>query len=407
LVSAVHSEDIFLSTKNHCPDKPRRGKLWCGETLVAIALTSTNKENLMKNPNLFSACVLIAQAFFITAAYSQISITSSDYQKDLAVSITTVRYGSPDTSGLAAVLSASGANKTWILTGRTFTPSETTTEDLLNKSSSGAPGQGNSAFSSANYVVRRRSASKPLFTDWTYLSLTTSGLSFCGYAQDSVGILKSLQTNVPAERVRTYPTTYLSSWTWSSTVTSTTYGGSGGVGVGVNMAGSDVVDAYGTVTTPEGSFPCLRIKRKTDIMFGFFTITSYSYDFVDQNRTIASIDAGSTGNVPGGVSYYKRESTTDVSEDHELMPNVAQLLQNYPNPCNPTTTISYLLSANSFVSLKIYDVLGNEMGVLVNDLKPAGRHTAILNAQNLASGVYFYRLQAGTFVETKKLLLLR
>jgi hypothetical protein len=361
----------------------------------------------MKNPNLFSACVLIAQAFFITAAYSQISITSSDYQKDLAVSITTVRYGSPDTSGLAAVLSASGANKTWILTGRTFTPSETTTEDLLNKSSSGAPGQGNSAFSSANYVVRRRSASKPLFTDWTYLSLTTSGLSFCGYAQDSVGILKSLQTNVPAERVRTYPTTYLSSWTWSSTVTSTTYGGSGGVGVGVNMAGSDVVDAYGTVTTPEGSFPCLRIKRKTDILFGFFTITSYSCDFVDQNRTIASIDAGSTGNVPGGVSYYKRESTTDVSEDHELMPNVAQLLQNYPNPCNPTTTISYLLSANSFVSLKIYDVLGNEMGVLVNDLKPAGRHTAILNAQNLASGVYFYRLQAGTFVETKKLLLLR
>lgn len=343
----------------------------------------------------------------VTSVFPQITITSADAQRDLGMTFTKVRYGASDTSGLGAVLSASGANKTWSLTGRTFTMYESTAEVLLNKSTSGAPSQSTSAFSSANFVMRRRSSSKPSFTDWTFLAITTGSMSYCGYASDSAGILKSLQTNVPAQRSQTYPVTYPGSWTWSSTVTSTTYGGSGGVGVGVSMAGSDVVDGYGTVTTPEGSYPCLRIKSRTDILFGFFTITSYSYSFVDQNRTIASIDAGSTGSVPGGVSYYRRESATGVTEERGLMPKEHALLQNYPNPFNSTTAISFRLSAISVVTLKVFDLLGNEVGVLVKGTKPAGTHTVMLNAQHLPSGVYFYRLQAGDFVQTRKFTLLK
>ncbi len=343
----------------------------------------------------------------ISTALSQISVTSSDYLKQVDVLKTTVRYGSSDTSGLAAVLSSSGINKTWDLTGRTYNLQETTTEVLLTRASSGAPSQSTSAFSSVNYVTRRRSASKPLFTDWTYLTHTTSALSYNGYATDSLGVLKSLQTNVPAERIRSYPTTYPGSWSWSSTVTSTSYSGSVGVGVGVGMTGSDVIDAYGTITTPEGSFACLRMKRRTDILFGFFTITSYAYDFVDQNRNIASISAGSTGTVPGGVTYYRQESVTAVSRTENTLPEEFALLQNYPNPFNPSTAISYQLSASSFVSLKIYDVLGNEMRVLVNGQKSAGTHTVTFNAQGLPSGVYFYRLQASGFVQTKKLVVVK
>jgi len=83
------------------------------------------------------------------------------------------------------------------------------------------------------------------------------------------------------------------------------------------------------------------------------------------------------------------------------------LFQNYPNPFNPNTTLKYSIPRASVVRLKIYDMLGREVAVLVNEEKPAGNYSIKFNGSNLASGVYFYRLQAGVFVETKKLLLLR
>ena len=84
-----------------------------------------------------------------------------------------------------------------------------------------------------------------------------------------------------------------------------------------------------------------------------------------------------------------------------------ELLQNYPNPFNPTTLIKYSVPVKSFVSLKVFDVLGREVAILINELENAGGHSAIFAAGNLPSGVYFYRLQAGAFTNTKKLILLR
>ncbi|MGQ9805769.1 MAG: T9SS type A sorting domain-containing protein [Chlorobiales bacterium] len=84
-----------------------------------------------------------------------------------------------------------------------------------------------------------------------------------------------------------------------------------------------------------------------------------------------------------------------------------RLAQNYPNPFNPTTNISYVLPKAENVSLKIYDVLGREVATLVNEVKAAGAYTVPFNASNLASGVYFYRLQAGSFVQTKKMMLVK
>ncbi len=83
------------------------------------------------------------------------------------------------------------------------------------------------------------------------------------------------------------------------------------------------------------------------------------------------------------------------------------LYQNYPNPFNPSTNISYELSANGFVSLKIYDVLGREVEAMVNGRQNAGSHSVTFNAGNLASGVYFYRIVAGSFVSTKKMILMK
>lgn len=88
-------------------------------------------------------------------------------------------------------------------------------------------------------------------------------------------------------------------------------------------------------------------------------------------------------------------------------PTEFKLAQNYPNPFNPTTNISYTLPSAQTVTLKVYDLLGREVATLVNERQNAGNYIVQFNGANLASGVYFYRLQAGSFVDTKKMMLLK
>jgi len=98
--------------------------------------------------------------------------------------------------------------------------------------------------------------------------------------------------------------------------------------------------------------------------------------------------------------------TTGVNEGNEL-PNKFNLSQNYPNPFNPSTTISFSLTLKSYVSLKVFDALGREVSILVSKELTAGSYSQQWNAGNLPSGVYFYRLQAGNYSETRKLILLK
>jgi hypothetical protein len=83
------------------------------------------------------------------------------------------------------------------------------------------------------------------------------------------------------------------------------------------------------------------------------------------------------------------------------------LYQNYPNPFNPSTTIQYSIPKKSSVTLKVYDILGNEVTSLVNEEKHPGVYSVIFNARGLASGVYFYRITAGEFRKTKKMILMK
>ena len=86
---------------------------------------------------------------------------------------------------------------------------------------------------------------------------------------------------------------------------------------------------------------------------------------------------------------------------------VFNLAQNFPNPFNPTTVIGYQLPTNALVTLKVYDELGRIVKTLVNDRQTAGAHSVTFNASSLSSGVYFYRLMAGSFVQTRKLMLIK
>jgi hypothetical protein len=103
------------------------------------------------------------------------------------------------------------------------------------------------------------------------------------------------------------------------------------------------------------------------------------------------------------------EASTPLSSASEsrLTPDAFALSQNYPNPFNPSTTINYDLPMTSEITLKVYDVLGREVATLVNGRQNAGRYTISFNASTLASGVYFYRLQAGNFTQSKKMMLVK
>ena len=84
-----------------------------------------------------------------------------------------------------------------------------------------------------------------------------------------------------------------------------------------------------------------------------------------------------------------------------------ELTQNYPNPFNPGTTIRFNLPEASIVKLRIFNILGQEISILVNEFKESGTHTINFNASELSSGIYIYRIEAGNFVQTRKMTLLK
>ncbi|NCS89455.1 MAG: T9SS type A sorting domain-containing protein [Ignavibacteria bacterium] len=101
------------------------------------------------------------------------------------------------------------------------------------------------------------------------------------------------------------------------------------------------------------------------------------------------------------------EGLLTIINIENTFPNSFVLSQNYPNPFNPSTKISYSVPKTSFVAIKVYDVLGKEITTLVNGEKSVGDYEVEFNGRNLSSGVYFYKMQAGDFVETKKLILMK
>jgi GH35 family endo-1,4-beta-xylanase len=107
------------------------------------------------------------------------------------------------------------------------------------------------------------------------------------------------------------------------------------------------------------------------------------------------------------LAQYVKDNPTGVEEMVSGLPLNYQLEQNFPNPFNPTTSIRYDISKTSQVTLKVFDILGRQVQTLVNTKQVPGQYTVTFNAQYLGSGVYFYRLSAGTFTETKKLMLLK
>ncbi|QQS38198.1 MAG: T9SS type A sorting domain-containing protein [Ignavibacteriales bacterium] len=139
-----------------------------------------------------------------------------------------------------------------------------------------------------------------------------------------------------------------------------------------------------------------------------------------EDRYVLSLLASNDGYLFAGLDYYGMyrsvNRVTDIEIEESVSPGKFYLDQNYPNPFNPSTTIRYTIpldvrSEMREVSLKVYDVLGNEIATLINEEKPAGEYEVEFNPASSirypASGIYFYQLKAGDYIQTKKMILMK
>ncbi|MCW8810914.1 MAG: T9SS type A sorting domain-containing protein [Ignavibacteriaceae bacterium] len=136
---------------------------------------------------------------------------------------------------------------------------------------------------------------------------------------------------------------------------------------------------------------------------GYGTTTeTHSYSFEDNN-----LKQGNYQYRLKQIDFDGSFKYSDIVKVEISAPVEFSLEQNFPNPFNPSTSIQYAISGKQFVSLKIYDLLGSEITTLVNEEKPIGKYEVEFNATGLPSGIYFYKLQAGDFIQTKKMILMK
>ena len=182
-------------------------------------------------------------------------------------------------------------------------------------------------------------------------------------------------------------------------------------------------DAFGNIILPDGSnHAALRVKifRQTaDTMFvmgmplSTTEVKATTYEWYTSESKfpvfgISYLEINVNGNITTDKQVdYNIETPTDVNDEPKEIVEGFKLFQNFPNPFNPSTKISWQSPVSGHQVLKIYDVLGNEVATLVDEFRNAGSYEVAFDASNLSSGVYLYKLQSGDFVQTRKMTLIK
>lgn len=192
-----------------------------------------------------------------------------------------------------------------------------------------------------------------------------------------------------------------------------------------NVTGSDPGDKTDATFSPDGKWIVYSADNGTLLYANIFIknlatgqliqVTDYSgYDGAPSWSTDDRIVFESTKKDPDASSGSTLwiidapvNGTSLILQNNSGIPKSYDISQNYPNPFNPTTVINYQLPTNCFVTLKIYDMMGREIKTLVAKKLSAGNYSVLWDAHNISGGTYFYRLQAGSYIETKKLVLLK
>jgi hypothetical protein len=191
----------------------------------------------------------------------------------------------------------------------------------------------------------------------------------------------------------------LADFTWCNS-DSLTAGDGYAIACFVDQNGDSVTVRRGNMT---GSLGAYNYKRNSVMSTGYLTPVCAVYK-VGTSKYSAFAYAGQG---PVNVYFNQEGLVTGVTPISGNIPGSFELKQNFPNPFNPSTTIRFNLPKTGYVSLKVYDVLGNEISTLVNEELTANSYEISLNAAGLASGVYFYKFVSGEFIDVKKMMLIK
>ncbi len=137
------------------------------------------------------------------------------------------------------------------------------------------------------------------------------------------------------------------------------------------------------------------------------TNANSTFSFLISDPTVQAVSVTATNPLSGSTSGFTKYSLVTSVENDELVPAEFSLEQNYPNPFNPTTKISWQSPVSSWQTLKVYDALGNEVAILVDEYREAGIYEINFDASKLSSGVYLYYLKADNFTFTRKMMLIK
>ncbi|HKI47451.1 MAG TPA: T9SS type A sorting domain-containing protein [Balneolales bacterium] len=373
----------------------------------------------MNKSTIFYTILFLCVAATVKA---QITVNESDIQGLIGSTYDVNSYETTTGSDLTNLASIKGANQTFDFTAISSFSLKYQGKIQYVSLPADVPGASNPDFANANAVLEINLAGTGQTadsTEWAFLQTKADGMYAAGVVYisptDVNGDGKSPDTLTAAYNpyllTSKLPLTYQTSW--KDTTTSTVSIGTTNY-LNQTVQTDAVVDGYGTLKIPNKTADCLRLKVTTTTITSYMGVpisntTSESIQYITKSGAAirADIELDSNGS-PVSASYTEVASGTPIEKTpgQDIAKNF-RLDQNYPNPFNPSTVISYNLKQATPVKLNIYNSLGQQVATLVNGTQAAGIHKVTFNAAGLNSGLYFYKLQAGSFVQTKKMMLIK
>lgn len=391
----------------------------------------------MKNTSVITIFVLLLSSFLIydnSIAQRPILISTDEIPSTIGTTWTTIN---DTTESVIVDVGSAGANQSWNFTEsiegieirQTIVPLESTPFDTN--------------FPESNFVMKYEGGLLDLiYSDvfpqikgdvYFFQEITDSAVFLVGTGFKSSFITGSAHFMPPNAILNFIPTQYKDEWATKSIFTitkdTTILGVSGEFKLTVNDSAYSIIDAWGTITLPMGEFECLRMKSyvtmNEEVTFNDTPVATKKARVINYNwlaedygivMRVTSHTAEDDDNFNDARLYSRMQTfisgTSEVAQQNSESPENFRLHQNYPNPFNPSTSITYELDTAGLVSLKVFNLLGNEIATLVEEQKEAGHFTASWDGrdargQNVSSGVYLYKIQAGNKVDSHKMLLLR
>ncbi|MFZ0390321.1 MAG: T9SS type A sorting domain-containing protein [Calditrichia bacterium] len=359
---------------------------------------------------IFSTILFLFFLIAAPAAFGQVTINSGEFPTGFGTEM--IFYNADDTTGagLPVSVGTSGGPQNWSFSPSSYPGGYTDTTIIVDPATTIFAGD----FPNADFAYQYSDTSG---TAYNYLSISSAELLDLGFGVNS-SLGNFVSPKNPPEKVLEFPLSMGKNW---MTMTSdTTDFGIPGVFYVSKTERNNLVDAYGTITTPLGVYSALRLR--TDVNYYNETHAAGTV-FVDSSSNIDYIWLAENIGVVANVSSLDGETNPDfsmasyvsflgsgTSAIDETEPPVASgysLSQNFPNPFNPETSIKFSLPVSENVQITIFNIAGQKVGTLFNGRLTAGSHTVTFNGENYPSGIYFYKLETAGWSDVKRMILMK